>query len=65
MPARVFISAGSREGNLTTSVERLAETLRQRNYPDLELNVHVFEDETHFSVIAATLSRGLSVLLAP
>jgi predicted alpha/beta superfamily hydrolase len=65
LPARVFISAGSREGTLTTSVQQLAETLAQRRYPDLELTAHVFEDETHFSVIAATLARGLSVLLAP
>jgi uncharacterized protein len=65
LPARVFISAGSREGTLTTSVQRLAATLTQRRYPDLELTAHVFEDETHFSVIPATLARGLRVLLAP
>jgi uncharacterized protein len=65
LPARVFISVGSREGALTTSVQRLAATLTQRRYPDLELTTHVFEDESHFSVVAATLARGLRVLLAP
>jgi uncharacterized protein len=65
LPARVFISVGSHEGTLTTSVQRLAATMTQRGYPDLELTVHVFEDETHFSVIPATLARGLRVLLAP
>jgi predicted alpha/beta superfamily hydrolase len=65
LPARIFISAGSREGALTTAVQRLAAILTERRYPDLELTAHVFEDETHFSVIAATLARGLRVLLAP
>jgi uncharacterized protein len=65
LPARVFMSAGAREGALATSVQRLAETLAQRRYPDLELSVHVFEGETHFSGIPATLSRGLRLLLSP
>jgi uncharacterized protein len=65
LQARVFISAGAREGRLTTSVQRLAASLTQRQYPGLELTTHVFEDETHFSGIAAALSRGLRLLLSP
>jgi uncharacterized protein len=65
LPARVFLSAGAREGALTTSVQRLGATLSQRQYPDLELTVHIFEGETHFSGIPATLSRGLRLLLSP
>jgi uncharacterized protein len=65
LQARVVISAGALEGTLTTSVQRLAATLTQRQYPDLELTAHVFEDETHFSGIPAALSRGLRLLLSP
>jgi uncharacterized protein len=65
LQARVFISAGALEGTLMTSVQRLAAVLTQRRYPDLELTAQVFEDETHFSGVPATLSRGLRLLLSP
>lgn len=64
LPAQVFISAGALEGSLTTSVQRMAATLSQRQYPDLDLTAQVFEDETHMSVLPAALSRGLRVLLS-
>jgi uncharacterized protein len=64
LQARVFISAGALEGGLTTSVQRLAAAIEQRQYHGLELTAHVFENETHTSVIPAALSRGLRILLS-
>jgi predicted alpha/beta superfamily hydrolase len=67
LDAAVFLSAGALEdapvhvggtscvGNVLT----LAETLEARQYPGLRLHAHVFDDETHVSVIPASFSRGL------
>lgn len=63
LPAQVFTAAGSAEPEaMITNVERMAQALRNRNYPSLELTVHVFEDETHLSVAPATFCRGLRVV---
>jgi predicted alpha/beta superfamily hydrolase len=69
LPARVFMSVGAREESddpliepsfrFVTNVERLAQALEERRYPSLQLTTHVFEDETHVSVIPTTFSRGL------
>jgi hypothetical protein len=75
LPARVFLSAGEREEtddplirragadpkafNFVTNVKNLAKKLQERNYPRLYLSTHIFEGETHLSVIQATYSRGL------
>jgi len=73
LPARVFMSVGAREESadslidpsfqFVTNMKTLAKTLQERGYPGLQLTTHVFEDETHFSVIPATFSRGLRVVL--
>ena len=74
LPVRVFMSVGSREEmddplpfiepsyQFVTNVNSLAEILQGRNYPGLRLTTHVFDDETHMSVIPATFSRGLRVV---
>jgi predicted alpha/beta superfamily hydrolase len=64
LPARVFMSAGSLEGapDAGSLMMRLANTLQGRNYAGLELTTHVFEEETHLSVVPATISRGLRVV---
>ena len=41
---------------------RMAETLSAREKRGLELTSHIFEGETHLSVIPATMSRGMRVL---
>lgn len=38
---------------------KMAETLISRNFPNLQLSYYVFEGETHMSVIAPWLNRGL------
>ncbi len=41
------------------NVEKLNHILTLRAYKGLELTCHIFENETHLSVIPATMSRGL------
>ena len=68
--AKVFLSIGSLEENdpfeviqpsdqYISNLKTLAATLKERNYPSLELTSHIFEGETHLSVIPAVYSRGL------
>lgn len=68
--AKVFLSVGSLEENdpfeiiepadqFISNLKTLVAALKERNYPSLELTSHIFEGETHLSVIPATYSRGL------
>ena len=68
LPARVFFSIGAEESNsffagsclcMTRNFARLVDVLESRQYTALEWTAHVFEDETHNSVVPATISRGL------
>ena len=60
LPARVFMSVGTAElDHMITDMEKMAKALRDRSYSSLELMTHVFDGETHLSVIPATMSRGL------
>jgi hypothetical protein len=40
-------------------VELLVDVMKSRRYDGLDLQTYLFEDETHFSVIPATFSKGL------
>jgi predicted alpha/beta superfamily hydrolase len=72
LSARVFMSVGAREElddpfvdaslKEVTNMKTLAKSLEKRQYASLQLTTHVFENETHLSVIPATLSRGLRVV---
>jgi predicted alpha/beta superfamily hydrolase len=63
LPVNIFMSVGSLEGKLMTPVmTEFADTLRSRNYNGLHLTTHIFEDETHTSVVPAMISRTLMVL---
>ena len=72
LPVQVFMSVGGREEmddhlidpsfHFVTNMKTLEKTLQERRYPGLQLTTHVFEDETHFSVIPMTFSRGLRVV---
>lgn len=67
LSAKVFMSVGSLEESeddlnssaMITNMQILAKTLQDRGYDSLELRTHVFEDETHLSVIPTTMSKGL------
>lgn len=63
LSVKVFMSVGSMEGNSMTPVmTAFADSLRSRNYKGLNLTTHIFEDETHMSVVPAMVSRTLGVL---
>ncbi|XMB86045.1 alpha/beta hydrolase-fold protein [Mycoplasmatota bacterium WC44] len=69
LKTKIFLSVGALEAvfepefaAMVDNVEKLADVLRGRNYPSLELVTHIFENETHLSVIPATMSRGLREL---
>jgi predicted alpha/beta superfamily hydrolase len=64
LPAHVFLSVGSREGRMVSSMERFAGALRSRDYAGLSVDVVVFEGETHGSVGPAMVARTLRVLYA-
>ena len=61
----MFLSAGALEQSefpdaaMVTNMQKLAETLQCRGYAGLKLTTHVFEDETHVSVIPSSISRGI------
>ncbi len=63
LPAKVFMSVGSLEGSSMTPVmTAFTDSLRSRNYTGLNLTSHIFENETHMSVVPAMISRTLRVL---
>ncbi|HLT90327.1 MAG TPA: alpha/beta hydrolase-fold protein [Woeseiaceae bacterium] len=64
LPARVFLSYGSEEHQIAMPVARLVDILEKREYQGLELQAHVFQDETHVSVFPAALSRAVRWLYA-
>lgn len=63
LSVKVFMSVGSMEGqSMTPVMTAFADTLKSRNYKSLNLTTHIFEDETHMSVVPAMISRTLTVL---
>jgi len=62
LPARLFMTAGGLEPDLLETVQRLADRVRSRGYPRLEVLVHVIEGEGHSSAYPAAVSRALGVL---
>jgi predicted alpha/beta superfamily hydrolase len=63
LPVKLFMSVGSLESHsMITNMNKMSEQLLERNYPSLELETHIFENETHSSCYAASISRALKVL---
>ena len=73
--ARMVLAAGSLEEppgvpflerfRLVGNTRRMAERLARRAWPSLRVEHRVLEGETHTSVVAPALSRGLRLLLGP
>ncbi len=67
LTGRIFVAAGERETPELTpgsppyvdDVHRLVTTLSERAHPDLDIEAHIFARETHFTVVAPIISRGL------
>ena len=63
LPVRLFISVGSLESPwMINNMKKISEQLLSRNYPNFELETHIFENESHESCYAASISRALKVL---
>lgn len=69
LPVTIFLSVGDLEAiyepgfaAMVSNVAKLTETLTSRKYPSLKLITHIFDNETHLSVIPATMSRGLRAI---
>ena len=62
MKARLLLTAGSQETELLESLRRMVASLQSRMYPGLEVQTHVFEDESHVSAAPASISRALHTL---
>lgn len=62
LPARLFMTAGGREPEVVEPMRRMADRLRSRGYPGLDVSTHVFPGEGHGSGMAAAISRALCVL---
>lgn len=60
LPARVFYSFGSLENEeFITDLQKLAKEISNREYKGLDFTTHSFADETHLSVVPASISKGL------
>ncbi|GMR13941.1 MAG: alpha/beta hydrolase-fold protein [Gemmatimonadota bacterium] len=70
--ANVFIGVGQLEEGVgmpwldefrtVTNVKKMAERLKGRGYASLRIDRHIFEGETHTSVVPAVLTRGLRMV---
>ncbi|HUP02724.1 MAG TPA: alpha/beta hydrolase-fold protein [Bryobacteraceae bacterium] len=71
LAARAFFSVGLLEQNgnnrqgMVSDLQDLIRVLDRRRYKGFTYEVHYFEDETHLSVIPATISRGLRFIYGP
>jgi len=69
LEANVFLSVGTLEAGfdmfpgMVSNVEKLSKILESRKYNKLKLSTCLFENETHFSVMPATFSRGIRELM--
>jgi predicted alpha/beta superfamily hydrolase len=62
LAAKVFMTEGELESDLHDPIQRMANRLRSRGYPGLDLQTHVFAGEGHSSAYAASVSKALRVL---
>jgi hypothetical protein len=47
---------------MVAGFQEMAGIMQDRQYQNLELITHIFEEETHVSVTPATISRGLKAV---
>ena len=64
LPAQLFLSSGLLEDlpESVSDVKEFVAILDARNYTELQVKTAYFDDETHISVIPATISRGLRAI---
>lgn len=71
LAARVYMYVGQYEArrygkayDMVSDAERMAQTMRARHYPSLQLSLDVLNDEDHLSVAPRGFIHGLKMLLA-
>ena len=63
LPVKLFMCVGGLESeSYINNMEKMAQQLLSRNYPSLELETFVFENETHGTTGPASICRGLKIL---
>ncbi len=63
LPVRLFMCVGGLEtDSYLTNFKKMTQLLRSRNYPNLELETLIFENDTHGTTGPASLCRGLKSL---
>jgi predicted alpha/beta superfamily hydrolase len=63
LKASVFMSVGSLEDDATIeSMKKMVTRLQSRNFQNLKLESHIFDNENHESCVAAAIARGLRIL---
>jgi hypothetical protein len=59
LPVKLFLGVGALEADGTSAdLETMYQLLESRNYPNLEMEMVIFDDETHSSVLPGATSRG-------
>jgi predicted alpha/beta superfamily hydrolase len=70
LPARLFLGVGALEeaqdadARMVSNLYELEARLRARRYPNLDLTLQVFADESHMTVFLAAMTRGLRWVFA-
>jgi predicted alpha/beta superfamily hydrolase len=64
LPARVFMGVGGMEGDLYADAEAMVQLLIDRNYPNLDLELYVYDEGMHFSTLGGTIGQGLMAVLS-
>jgi len=63
LQVKLFMCVGGLESKTyINNMYKMDKLLRSRNYPNLELETFVFENETHGSTVSASIGRGLKIL---
>ena len=63
LSVRLFMCVGSLETDYyINNFKKMAQLLSSHKYPNLKLNTHIFEGETHGTTGPASLCRGLKIL---
>jgi len=63
LPVRVYMCVGDLESDTyKNNMQKMAELLRSREYPNFEMEAIVYENETHGSIYQASISRALKML---
>lgn len=59
LPAKVFIGVGDAEEFVNPLAQQMADVLVGREYPNLTLELYLFDDGLHFSTLGGTIGQGL------